>query len=105
LSSVANSNQQPYSGFSEDLAAKNSTVAPDMIQRFRETPMRVLSGQGQAGTWNLLIDLIAQTGKYPAIPVPVEKFAVEGERRYWVHVAIDRQSGQVIDQQIEQVNE
>jgi hypothetical protein len=32
-------------------------------------------------------------------------FLVEGEQRYWVHVAIDRFTGQVIDKQIEVVNE
>jgi hypothetical protein len=30
---------------------------------------------------------------------------VEGEKRYWLHVAIDRFTGQVIDKQIEVVNE
>ena len=29
----------------------------------------------------------------------------EGEQRYWVHVAIDRFTGQVTDKQIEVVNE
>ena len=32
-------------------------------------------------------------------------FVVQGEKRYWVHVAIDRFTGQVIDKQIEVVNE
>jgi hypothetical protein len=32
-------------------------------------------------------------------------FIVEGEQRYWVHVAIDRFTGQVLDRQIEPVNE
>jgi hypothetical protein len=30
---------------------------------------------------------------------------VEGEQRYWGHVAIDRFTGQVIDKQIEVVKE
>ena len=30
---------------------------------------------------------------------------VEGEQRYWVHIAIDRFTGQVIAKQIEVVNE
>jgi hypothetical protein len=33
------------------------------------------------------------------------KFIVEDEQRYWVHLAIDRFTGQVIDKQIEVVNE
>jgi len=32
-------------------------------------------------------------------------FVVEGEQHYWVHVAIDRLTGQVIDKQIEVVTE
>jgi len=32
-------------------------------------------------------------------------FIVEGEQRYWVHVAIDRFTHQVIDKQIEVVQE
>lgn len=33
------------------------------------------------------------------------KFIVEGEQHYWVHVAIDRFTGEVIDRQIEVVKE
>jgi hypothetical protein len=32
-------------------------------------------------------------------------WSVEGEHHYWVHVAIDRFTGRVIDKQIEVVNE
>ncbi len=32
-------------------------------------------------------------------------FIVEGEHRYWVYVAIDRLTGQVLNKQIEVVNE
>ena len=32
-------------------------------------------------------------------------FLVDGEQHYWVHVAIDRFTGQVVDKQIEVVNE
>jgi hypothetical protein len=59
----------------------------------------------------LLIDVIAQSGRYPPNvtqnpnPADLPKFIVEGEQRYWVHVAIDRFTGQVIDKQIEVVNE
>jgi hypothetical protein len=54
----------------------------------------------------LLIDVIAQSGHYKpnAISLPND-FIVEGEQHYWVHVAIDRFTGQVIDKQIEVVNE
>jgi hypothetical protein len=32
-------------------------------------------------------------------------FVVEGEKRYWLHVAIDRYTGQIVDQQLEAVEE
>lgn len=71
----------------------------------REAVIRALSDVGQTRTWNLLIDVIAQSGKYGADAETIDKFIVEGERRYWLHVAIDRFTGEVIDQQLEKVNE
>jgi hypothetical protein len=35
----------------------------------------------------------------------LSQFLVEGEKRYWVHVAIDRFTGEVIDRQVEVVKE
>jgi hypothetical protein len=32
-------------------------------------------------------------------------FIVEGEKRYWLHIAIDRYTGKIIDQQLEPVYE
>ena len=53
-----------------------------------------------------MIDAIAQSGHYkPNATSPQNDFIVEGEQHYWVHVAIDRFTGQVIDKQIEAVNE
>jgi hypothetical protein len=71
----------------------------------RETIVRALAEVGQVRTWGLLIDLIAQTGKYPPGETDLTKFIVEGEKRYWVHVTIDRFTGQVIDTQAEEVVE
>ena len=52
--------------------------------------------------------MIAQSGRYAPDATSVtqaNKFIVQGEQHYWVHVAIDRFTGQVIDKQIEVVNE
>jgi len=118
-----------YDGFSADLSSQNSAgnyglyadtgvvgnPAPgsaayptgnyNIIQRFREATMRAFSDSGQAGTWNLLIDVVAQSGHYPSSASSLSNFLVEGERRYWVHVSIDRSTGQIIDENIEPVNE
>jgi len=95
-----------YDGFSADLGNYIvGTPGSNLIERFRETTMRALSDAGQAGTWNLLIDVVAQSGRYPASARTLADFLVEGERHYWVHVAIDRQTGRIIDENIEVVNE
>jgi hypothetical protein len=52
-----------------------------------------------------MIDVIAQTGRYPPNAASLANFVVEGEKRYWLHVAIDRFTGQIIDQQLEPVYE
>jgi hypothetical protein len=75
------------------------------VQRFHEAPIRALTAAGQTRVWNLMIDVIAQTGRYPTTATNIASFMVEGEQRYWVHLAIDRLTGQVLDKQIEVVKE
>jgi hypothetical protein len=78
-------------------------------KRYHEAPIRALVNGTQTRVWNLMIDVIAQTGRFPsnagAATTPLAAFLVEGERRYWVHVAIDRYTGSVIDEQVEEVKE
>jgi hypothetical protein len=72
----------------------------------KETIARALAEVTQTRTWGLLIDLITQTGRYPPGTASLtQPFVVEGEKRYWLHIAIDRFTGQVIDQQLEAVFE
>jgi hypothetical protein len=71
----------------------------------RECVLRAFSDACQTRTWNLMIDVIAQSGRYPPSANSLAGFIVEGEQHYWVHVAIDRFTGQVLDKQIEVVNE
>lgn len=72
----------------------------------RETIARALSEVTQTRTWGLLIDVIAQSGRYPPRVTDLAgPFIVESEKRYWLHIAIDRFTGEVIDQQLEAVSE
>jgi hypothetical protein len=81
-------------------------LGPNTPKTEREAVARSLGEAVQTRTWNLLIDVIAQTGRYPPNATSLQNgFIVEGEQRYWVHVAIDRFTGKVIDKQIEVVNE
>lgn len=80
-----------------------SDTDEEKIKSRRETFIRALSDVGQTRTWNLLVDLVAQTGRYPQNAASLADFNVHGERRYWMHVAVDRFTGNVIDYQIESV--
>ncbi|HEY0258193.1 MAG TPA: hypothetical protein VGC39_12170, partial [Candidatus Methylacidiphilales bacterium] len=99
-----------YSGFAGDiqtvLTANSSTSTPAWkISRMREAAVRALAGAGTARVWNLLIDIVAQTGRYPVGATDASDFLVEGEKRLWVHVAIDRLTGRILDEYAEPVNE
>ena len=101
-----------YSGFSEDIGRdrtplpnyiKSTTVA--FIPRQRESAIRALADVGTTRVWNLMIDVVAQSGRYPVSAQNFSNFVVEGEKRYWLHIAIDRLTGKVLDQQLEIVTE
>jgi hypothetical protein len=98
-----------YAGFSNDLGAllttAGATTTMTNIQRFREAPIRALANVGTTRVWNLMIDVIAQTGSYSADAGNLDNFTVSDEQRYWLHVAIDRYTGTVLDQSLEPVVE
>jgi hypothetical protein len=80
-----------------------SSAADATIKRRRECVMRALADSGNTRTWNLLIDVIAQTGRYPMGATASGQFVVEGESRFWVHLAIDRYTGNVVAKQMEPI--
>jgi hypothetical protein len=71
----------------------------------REAVIRPLAAMGNTRTWNLIIDIIAQSGRYPINATDLGQFQIEGEKRYWWHLAIDRFTGQIVDSQLEPVYE
>jgi len=75
------------------------------IKTQREALVRGLASATQTRTWNLLIDLVAQSGRYPANPSGLDKFTVEGEKHCWMHVAIDRYTGEILRTQMEVADE
>ena len=89
--------------------AVNAAMAavPDLRNKaYGETAVRALSSVTNTRTWNLLIDVIAQSGGFTPVATDLNRgFAVQGERRYWLHIAIDRFTGKVVDQQLEPVYE
>jgi hypothetical protein len=88
------------------LIANETGLGAGVPKTERESVARALGETVQTRTWNLFIDVIAQTGRYPPNANSFENgFVVNGEQRYWVHVTIDRFTGRVIDKQIEVVTE
>jgi hypothetical protein len=78
----------------------------------KQSIVRALAEMGQTRTWNLFIDVIAQTGKYKpnAQDLTGSNFVVEGEKRYWLHIALGRDlnpdgSVDVLGSQLEEVIE
>ncbi len=70
----------------------------------RHSAVRALADTTDTRVWNLLLDVIVQAGRYPAHLGPrgnLRKFVLEAERRVWVHVALDRLTGELLDWQLE----
>jgi hypothetical protein len=77
-----------------------SSTDDAIVKRRREAVVRAMTDVSTTRVWNLMIDIIAQTGRSVN-----GGFIVEGERRYWVHVAIDRYTGEVLERSSELVVE
>jgi hypothetical protein len=91
------------SGTTSDIISATANSVSPSIKAQREAPIRALGDLANSRTWNLLIDVIAQTGQYGSSASNLNQFVVTGERRYWLHVAIDRYTGMVVDEQLEPV--
>jgi len=109
---VEESSKAPFSS-KGDLVARNvvasvldtNLTAGNRRKPEREAAIRTLSGVGMTGTWNLLIDLVTQTGAFTPASRSASEFFVRSENRLWVHLALDRFTGRVVDIQIESFNE
>ena len=91
-------------------ALANISTTDQGNKTYLEAPVRALADVTNTRTWNLLIDVIAQAGTFsPNAPATAaalnSSFIVQGERRYWLHVAIDRFTGKVVDEYFEPVYE
>ena len=94
-----------YSALTGISSNNTTTSKPISNKGYGEGPVRSLSSVVNTRTWNLMVDVIAQSGKFAPNAKSLDNFIVEGEKRYWLHVAIDRFTGKIIDQQLEPVYE
>ncbi|SDU11660.1 hypothetical protein SAMN05444156_2052 [Verrucomicrobium sp. GAS474] len=84
--------------------ASTLSVAGKANKAYREAPIRALASSNTR-TWNLMIDIVAQSGRMKPSPSSLNDFVVEGQKRYWLHVAIDRYTGQIVDKYLEPIYE
>jgi hypothetical protein len=75
------------------------------IKTEREAAIRALAPNTQSRTWNVLIDVVAESGRFSPRATALSQFTVEGSRRYWLHLAIDRFTGETVDSFLEVVYE
>jgi len=85
-------------------------AAGEETEKVPEAIARALSEITQARTWNLMIDVIAQTGRFAPNAQALTDFTVEAEKRYWLHIALGRDlnpdgSVDVLGTQLEEVVE
>ena len=73
------------------------------LKNTSEAMIRSLADSSGTRTWNLMIDIVAQSGKFTPNAGGLNNFTVDGEKHYWLHVAIDRFTGQIVDEQLEPV--
>jgi len=74
---------------------------PFLNKGYGEVVTRALGHNLSANTWNLLIDVVAQSGRLSSNADQLSNFVVEGEKRYWLHLSIDRETGDIIASQLE----
>jgi len=75
------------------------------IKTRREVISRVLGSLSDDRTWLLTVDLVAQAGRFAPGATDAARFIVQGERRYWLHLAIDRYTGEIVSRSMEAVQE
>lgn len=75
-------------------------ISTEVLKRRREAIVRSLADVTQTRTWNLMADLVAQSGR-----LGPSGFVVDGERREWIHLALDRNRRLITDIRMEPVSE
>ena len=75
--------------------AQNFGEIDGRIKRRFESVVRALTSNTSTGTWNVLIDVVAQTGRLKS-DKRLDGFVASGQERKWVCLTIDRFTGKVL---------
>lgn len=85
--------------------AKDDIAGSSASKIQRESISRAMADLNNTRTWNIMIDVIAQSGLLTSNASSLADFQVRGEKRYWAFLAIDRITGEIVDKRIEPVTE
>jgi hypothetical protein len=88
------------SAFNEALVSASSEDRS--IGHRREAVIRALADSTDVRTWNLMIDVVAQSGRVGSNG-DLRNFIIDGQQRYWVFLSIDRFTGEIIHRSHEPV--
>jgi hypothetical protein len=86
------------------LSDKFSSATDRSINDRREAIARALADGTTVRSWNFTLDLVVQSGGLPPAATELDAFQPAAERRYWIHFAIDRITGRLLDVQWERVS-
>jgi len=70
-----------------------------------ENFIRALSSTIDTRNWQLMLDVVAQSGRITPQNGPLTSFVVEGQKRFFVYLTLDRITGEIVDKHIEPVYE
>lgn len=70
-----------------------------------ENFLRALSSTTDARNWQLMLDVVAQSGRLAPPGANFQDFLVEGQKRYFVYLTLDRITGEILNKYIEPVYE
>ena len=79
--------------------------APILRKTEKEAFLRALAPVSEVNVWNVMIDVVAQSGRFAPNSQNLRQFVVQGETRYWIFAAIDRTTGEIVDTQYELVTQ
>ncbi|KAB2641274.1 MAG: hypothetical protein DVB25_02390 [Verrucomicrobia bacterium] len=71
----------------------------------RQALARALSDGTTVRSWTFTLDLVVQSGQLPPAASSLDAFNAAAERHFWIHFAIDRITGRLLDVQWETVKQ
>lgn len=87
------------------LSDKFTKAEDRSINDRREAVIRALSDGTTVRTWNFMLDLVVQSGQLTPAAASLRQFQSSAERRYWIHFAVDRITGKLLEVQWEPVKQ